>query len=95
MICPDCKGAGTTVANHVSYADGRHGYNVPLRCSRCKGEGTVPEAMADWIARGKAMREKRLAANRNLLEEAQRRGLGIAELSKMEFGKIEPVEAKP
>lgn len=92
MKCPDCEGHGKTVATHVSYANGTHGYGVAMPCLRCSGSGTVPDVMREWMARGRRLREKRLAARRNLREEAARRGLNVVELSQMEHGKIEPVE---
>jgi hypothetical protein len=93
MQCPDCKGTGKTVASHVSYADGRHGYNVPLKCTRCEGSGDVPEQMVAWIEVGRKMREARVNGKpyRNLYQEAERRGMHAATLSRMERGVIEPI----
>lgn len=94
MICPDCNGQKVMVFSHLSYAGGGHGWNVPMPCTRCDASGEVPDAMADWIVRGKAMRDRRVDGKpyRSLREEAQRRGIDVTLLSKMEVGKIEPVE---
>ena len=93
MICPDCKGEKTITASHVSYADGRSGFFVPLPCSRCNKTGEVPDEMAEWMRLGKALKAKRMDPYRNLCEEAARRGIDVVTLSKMEMGKIKPVEA--
>jgi hypothetical protein len=93
MKCPDCKGVGRYVISHVHYADGSGRSNVPMKCSRCKGKGKVPDEMADWIATGERMRLARLQGKpyRSLWEEAARRGMKAITLSKMEFGKIKPI----
>lgn len=90
MQCPDCKGSGKNIADHVRYADGSSVSNVPLRCSRCVGAGFVPDEMAAWIIKGRSLRNARLASNRSLREEANRRGMAPMLLSRMEFGKVEP-----
>lgn len=90
MICYDCNGTGETVASHVSYADGRHGYNVRSKCSRCGGNGVIDSMVADWMVKGNVMRERRIAAGRSLRDEAKRRGLSPYVLSQMENGRIEP-----
>jgi hypothetical protein len=94
MLCPDCNGKKITIASHVSYANGKHGYNVPLKCSRCDGTGEVPDVMADWMRRGAIMRDRRLydGPYRTLGAEARRLGITAVELSQMEMGKIEPRE---
>ncbi len=91
MICPRCKGSKTITASHVAYADGSHGYEVPLSCDQCGGAGEVSDEMTEWIRAGEAMRQDRLARQMTLREEAKRRGLTPVELSRMEFGKVKPV----
>jgi len=90
--CPDCRGSGISVANHVRYADGKGAVNVPLHCSRCEGSGRVPDEMFPWIEAGRRMRARRLKANRTLRAEAARRGMLPSELSMMECGKIKPID---
>ncbi len=93
MPCPDCRGSGRTIASHVRYASGGGACNVPMKCSQCGGTGQIPDAMLDWIARGKAMRDRRVEVERrSLREEAKRRGMSPSELSAMEQGRCEPVE---
>lgn len=91
MKCPDCTN-GVEVASHVSYADGTHGYNVPLQCFRCRGTAEVPDEMAQWIEDGKRLKRLRMEpVYRSLHEEAKRRGIKALELSRMEMGKCRPV----
>jgi hypothetical protein len=94
MICPDCQGAKQTIASHVRYSDGSGAYGVPLACSRCNATGEVPDEMAEWMRRGKVMRDKRVNGKpyRSLHAEAKRRGMKASELSAMERGRIEPRE---
>jgi hypothetical protein len=90
MTCPDCRGTGTTVASHVSYADGTGASNVTIKCTRCHGTCEVDDRTPEWIKAGESMRLRRILANRSLREEAKRRGITAQELSRMEFGKVEP-----
>jgi hypothetical protein len=96
MICPDCKGEGKEIASHVSYSDGRCGFNVPLKCLRCDGSGAVDDSTPEWIEAGRRMRDARVNAKpyRNLSTEAKRRGMDVVTLSRMERGVIEPIQAK-
>jgi DnaJ-class molecular chaperone len=48
MTCPECNGNGTTVASHVSYADGTGAYNVNLKCTRCHGTCEVDDRTPEW-----------------------------------------------
>ena len=91
MKCPDCEN-GVRIASHVSFSDGTRGYGVPLKCTRCDGTAVVSGEMADWIARGRLLKEKRLNPYRTLHQEARRRGISAMTLSDMELGKIEPIE---
>jgi hypothetical protein len=93
LKCPDCHGRGRDVATHVRYADGSGRFNVDMQCSRCKGTGMVPDEMAEWIRVGAEMREQRVNGGhyRTLHDEAKRRGMTAAELSKMENGRIKPI----
>ncbi len=86
MICPDCNGKRDQDAIV-------RGKPRIVTCFRCKGEGTVPDAMAGWIIAGLRLRDKRVNGKpyRSLHEEAKRRGLDTVTLSKMEMGKIEPL----
>lgn len=97
MTCPDCGGSGTTIADHVSYGDGSCGWNVPMKCLRCGGAGSVSASTPEWIAVGRRMRAWRLSQKpyRNLSAEATRRGITSVELSRMERGCIEPVPPVP
>lgn len=89
ITCPDCNGAGGAdgiVCGSFGCREAR------LRCGLCGGTGKVTPLKAEWFKRGRAMREARVAACRTLRDEAKRRGLTQVELSKMEQGRIEPVE---
>ncbi len=87
MICPDCKGEGL---EEIFV----HGGLRMISCLRCNGFKEVPDAMADWIIRGRAMRDRRVHGKpyRTMLEEAKRLGITCLQLSRMENGKIEPRE---
>ena len=96
MICPDCKGEKTTIASHVSYSDGAHGYGVPCPCLRCRSTpGEVDDRTPQWIEAGRALKAARMKPYRNLLTEAKRRGVDVTILSRMELGYIEPLPAEP
>lgn len=82
--CPDCDIDGRV------YLIG----SGPQPCRRCHGTTEITEQEADWIRRGKAMRDRRVNGTpyRKLHDEAKRRGLDAVTVSQMESGRIEPVE---
>lgn len=95
MTCPDCQGQKEGIC-HVNYGpDGRGGCRggwKVMACSRCHGEGTVPDEQAAWIEEGKHIRHLRVHSGkyRNLVDEARRLGIDVVTLSKMERGEIKP-----
>lgn len=60
MTCPDCNGAKTVTAL-VKHSDRRPCSIETLTCFRCQGSGEVPDGQAEWVPKGKLLREKRLA----------------------------------
>ena len=85
MICPSCKGEKVL----TGYAC--PGFKPYTRaCDRCAGTGEVSDLAMDWIRRGEEMRRERIARDMSIREEARRRGIGAAELSDMEMGRVEP-----
>jgi hypothetical protein len=88
--CPDCANGTTRIACTVN----GHRESRNHRCQRCKGAGSIPQEMREWIRLGAAMRERRLGENRTLREEARRRCMLPQQLSAMELGLIKPVEGE-
>lgn len=88
--CPRCRGVGGA----AGIACGSFGCRrMSFKCDLCAGTGRVDPIKLEWVERGVAMKAARLAANRTQRMEATRRGIDIVELSRMERGSIEPVEA--
>lgn len=91
MECPECKGKKEIVGLFAIRSDGS-GCD-PCRmfpCHRCKGAGSVPDEMAEWMEAGKRLKEDRLARNMTLRQEAEARELRVSELSDMERGRVDP-----
>ena len=86
--CPACKGLGSMGV----FVDGPSGgYFRPVEeCSICLGAGRISATRADWFAAGRAHYKARVARRETVMSCAQRLGLGLAELSGMEHGRIDP-----
>lgn len=70
-----------------------------LTCDQCEGEGEVPDEMMQWMKDGNLMRARRIHSPdgyRTLVEESERRGIPLVDLSRMERGAIKPImETEP
>lgn len=86
MICPSCKGKGTSFGHCNTGPDSSQHYWGDIKCLRCKGTGEVPDEMKQWIADGAAARQRRRDNGKTLLETANAMGVSPAELSAMENG---------
>lgn len=93
MKCPSCNGKGSSFGHCNTGPDSSKHYWGYIKCLRCKGSGIVPDEMKQWIADGKAARERRFASGKSLLEAAKETGISTAELSAMENGH-KPFSAK-
>lgn len=96
MECPCCNGRKTFDA-FIDYADpdgSRQGEFRRMTCQTCGGTGTVTEDVAHAIARGRKYREARMARGESLRECAQRLGISAADLSRVERGEIQLMEAE-
>lgn len=90
--CPSCKGSGdggpvhynTGINPHTGMCSGYWKHNS--ECIRCKGTGIVPAEMAEWIIRGKKLRDERLARNETIYDAAIKAGITSSELSSIERG---------
>lgn len=91
MKCPSCHGK----CRMHAFVDGSSGSGmIWLLCDRCKGQGEVPDEMTQWIEDGKKMRARRIHSPdgfRTLVEESERRGIPLVDLSRMERGEIKPI----
>lgn len=86
--CPQCL--GKRESNPL--ACGEHACRVVrMPCTLCHGLGDIPREQLAWIEHGRAARAERIAADRSLPEEAQRRGISVVELSEEERGARPPI----
>jgi DnaJ-class molecular chaperone len=80
-LCPDCHGTGRKSGFKTSgigfYADD---------CARCAGSGHVTGAQFAAYAKGRAMREERVAAQMSQREWAATLGIDPKELNRIEKG---------
>lgn len=90
MICPDCEGKGTVFCHVNTGLKSSGHYWGDVHCHRCKGAGSVPDEMSEWISAGRAIRDSRIANGETLLKAANRLGISAATLSSIEGGKINP-----
>jgi hypothetical protein len=57
-----------------------------LPCSTCAGTGEITAERAEAYRQGRELRNRRIAADRSLREEAKRLGVSPVALSRMERG---------
>lgn len=87
MECPRCNGDG----GHDAFIN--RGLDISTHsvewvcCLTCLGEGTITEARAAMIEKGKALRAARVARQETLLEASRKLGIGPAELNAIEMGR--------
>jgi hypothetical protein len=91
--CVDCNGTGTIINTFVDNEDETFAYNQVIECDRCKGSKRIPKEQLDWIENGKRLREFRTRGGsgkgfQNLVQFAEKYGYSVAELSRMEHGKL-------
>ncbi len=86
--CPQCL--GNLESNAI--VCGEHACQiVRVPCALCRGLGDLPREQLVWIEHGRTIRRERIAADRSLSEEAQRRGISVVELSEEERGARPPI----
>ncbi len=88
--CPTCKGTGHVGPIHLNYGNGRGEWKDKVPCHRCGGSGIATPETLDWMARGKVLREARLASGETLGDAATRLGMIASAISAMEEGKRDP-----
>jgi hypothetical protein len=89
--CPDCKGAGKSMAFWDGRSQGTSGVGF-LACLTCGGAGTIGEDHATRIQAGAAIREDRKKRGLTLRDEAKRLGITAKELSDRESGRLQTLE---
>jgi hypothetical protein len=87
MKCPHCNGEGGGEAFINRGLDIDTHTLEWVKCGTCKGDGIVSVVRERCIAKGKAMRDARVARQETLLEASRRLGMGPAELNEIELGR--------
>lgn len=88
MICPGCHGE-RVIIGFACRSNGESGI-ARIACDRCAGTGSVSDEMADWIARGKSCKARRVEPYQNLRAVAEKMGLAASEVSAWETGRADP-----
>lgn len=82
-VCPSCEGRG----KDIGIACGSKGCRpMTMPCSLCGGSGSVEDARLKMWQSGQSHRRDRLARNMTLRQEADRLGISMVDLSKIERG---------
>lgn len=94
--CPDCKGDGKMFC-HVNHGDTRPHEWKWLPCARCKGDCELPDEVAEWIAEGQRLRDRRRRGQPylSLGQMAALLGMKVSTYSQMELGYIMPYTLFP
>lgn len=88
--CPECQGKGVVLALGCGP---QHPVALSYDCELCGKTGKIDEARVKWREAGRRMKAARVTRGIVLREEANRRGVDVVVLSKMERGIVAPVEA--
>lgn len=89
VCCPACRGQKSNVVLACTM-DGTGCRNRLLTCDLCDGKGAISAERFAWYQRGQVHRQLRLDRGFTLREEAGRRGICAASLSRMERGVDDP-----
>lgn len=97
--CPSCRGARLEPMETLAHAC--RPIKARLPCFQCDGAGRLSAKAPEWIARGRMLKDLRLAAAMGLRQAAELWGIHAAELSDIEHGRIDntrwrsPLEPDP
>ena len=84
QVCPVCNGKTEGIAFHNTGVDSSEHYATVSCCSFCDGTGKVPFSKHKLFAKTQILKELRLSKNETLKECAQRLGVSVADVSKLE-----------
>gem|GEM_PF-3394527 len=87
--CPRCDGKKTSIAHVNTGPDAKKHRWEERQCDTCKGLGEITQEHEARIARGKEMRNTRVARGESLLDAAKRQGITPSQLSAIELGKVD------
>lgn len=87
MICPECKGK-KKIAVIPKVVKGR--VIMAIDCYRCKNTGEVPDIQAEWITKGKVLREDRIKRGNSIKKESLLTHIDVFDLHQAEYGLIDP-----
>lgn len=89
VTCPACRGKDAVESvRFVTKSNGEHRHEIGAwPCDLCKGAKVVTAAQAAAFAKGRQMRDERVARGESLFEAAKRMGISSAQLSAIEHGR--------
>jgi len=94
MKCPQCNGERQLYGHTNTGLDSsKHTWGW-RPCGLCKGSGSVPDEMAEWIDDGKRLQKARQLRGETMFEMSQRTGISSADISAVEQGR-KPSSAVP
>ena len=90
MTCPECHGSGRqTITGFVCGPQHQAG-RIEIRCSTCKGTGTVSDQTPRWREQGCVITTIRQVHDRSAREFARELGVLPRDLNEAEHGRIDP-----
>lgn len=96
MKCPSCKNGirGVPLIVHPTWImtdeELQKAWDFISKCDRCNGTGEVSEESAEWIERGKQMKQARLSMRIGMRQSAEVYGIDPLIVSQMERGIVKP-----
>lgn len=86
-VCPSCKGEGSSVQHHNTGPDSSGHFWAAVKCTLCKGEGSVTNKTIATVKAGKKLQKAMRKRGLTLIQAAASFGVSAGEMSSVYRGR--------